>query len=209
MPHCLPSTQPAPGRSPALWHAGGWRRTAGWGLLLAGLLAPSLGAEPPRHQYEVKAALLHSFTKFVQWPEACLQDAPYPFVIGILGKDPFGTRIDLVLDGKTAQGRPILIRRVDSIEAVGSCHIVFFGAMEPEREQRALKRLGDLPVLTIGESDTFVERGGAIQFIRVQNRVHFRINLQATGDAGLRIDPNLLKVASEILQAPHSNKHSE
>ena len=174
---------------------GAGSRAAWW---LAFLFVSPLIAEPPPHHYEVKAALLHSFTKFIAWPPQAFASPDAPFVIGLLGKDPFGTRIDAVLEAKTAQGRRIEIRRLTLEQEAAECHILFLGPMDRTLEFAILKRFRTSPILTLGESDDFWLHNGAIQFIRYKNRVHFRIDLDATDLAGLKIDPNLLKVAREV-----------
>src|SRR6185295_10763354 len=62
---------------------------------------------PSPTEYEVKAAFLYNFARFVEWPAEARHDPGTPFVIAVLGHDPFGGVLDETVAGKTVGGRPI------------------------------------------------------------------------------------------------------
>jgi hypothetical protein len=68
------------------------------GLACALLLAASLRAQSSR-EYDLKAVFLYNFATFVEWPESVRPPAGQPIIIGILGRDPFGTVLDEVVAG--------------------------------------------------------------------------------------------------------------
>jgi hypothetical protein len=154
---------------------------------------PSAGAAGPS-EYEVKAAFLYNFARFVEWP----LDAPGvdgTFVITVLGRDPFGSVLDDTLRGKAIEGKRVVVRRVLRTEDMGRSHIVFISDSEKERLPAILKSLDAAPVLTVGEMSQFAERGGVICFKVDQERIRLEINVAAAQRSRLRISSQLLKLA--------------
>ncbi|WDT81882.1 MAG: YfiR family protein [Candidatus Manganitrophus sp.] len=145
-------------------------------------------------EYQVKAAFLYNFAKFVDWPAEALTNDP-AFVIGILGNDPFGRLIDEAVAGKTVRDKPILVKRFSRIEEAAGAHILFISDSEAGNASRIVKQLSRAPVLTVSDSDQFAERGGMVELEMEQNRVRFAINVAAVERAGLKPSSQLLKLA--------------
>lgn len=145
-------------------------------------------------EYQVKAAFLYNFAKFVEWPADALSNDP-SFVIGIVGQDPFGNFIDEAVAGKTVQDKPIVVKRFSKIEDTVGAHILFISNSEAGHVSRMVKQLGRIPVLTVSDIDRFAERGGMVQLETEQNRVRFAINVAAVERAGLKPSSQLLKLA--------------
>jgi YfiR/HmsC-like len=174
-------------------------------LLLAfgrfGFAAPS--PPPPADQalreYDVKAALLFNFTRFVEWPDRAFAHPDSPVVIGILGQDPFGRVLDdLVRDEKCA-GRPIAIVRFPNLSAVHDCHILFIGASERGNLARIVAALRGRPILTVGDFDGFTPAGGMIRLLKnPAAKIQLRINLNALKAADLAVSAKLLRVAEAV-----------
>jgi hypothetical protein len=174
------------------------RRTLAGALVASSVLASPLAgaATPPPQEYAVKAAFLYHFAHLVDWPAAA--DPAEPFVIGVVGPDPFGTTLDEVLAGKSVRGQPVRIQRLTSAAQLEDArlHILFVGRGDDEHVRRALAAVAAKPVLTVGESPRFAERGGMIGFrMTDEGRVGFDINLQRAEQAGLRMRSQLLKLA--------------
>ncbi len=149
-------------------------------------------------EYQVKAAYLYNFAKFVDWPADKLFDGSGPILVGVLGKDPFGSVLDNTLKGKTVRGHTLEARRASAPAALKQCHIVFIA--EPEQRRRALilQWLGTHGVLTVVEMGQFVDEGGMIKFVTDENKVHLDINLGAAERAAIRISSQLLKLARVV-----------
>ncbi len=169
------------------------------GLLLLSCLTPLCQAQDKAAftPYDVEAAYLYNFGKFVQWP-AAPDSSSQPFSICILGQDNFGKNLDDTIAGEAIQGRKIIARRLSSAEAADKCQIVFIGLSEDTRLTRDLEALHEKPVLTVSNLPDFLERGGAIQFLIQNNRVRFAVNLPAAKRAGLELSSELLKVAAYV-----------
>jgi hypothetical protein len=147
-------------------------------------------------EYELKAAFLFNFAKYVEWPARAFGDATTPVCIGVVGPDPFGATLDRLLAGKTVHARPIALRRFPSIDAVGDCHVVFVSDdAEPAATAGGWSRPG---LLTVGETDAFLDGGGVIAFAMESGKLRFNINAAAADRAGLKLSSQLLKLAVRV-----------
>ncbi len=159
----------------------------------------TLQAQQPRPtDYQVKAAYLYNFGKFIQWPGIAGTDAEKPFDLCVLGQDPFGNTLDSTVSGETINGKNIGVRRISKPEEASSCRIVFISSSEDSRLRIILAALDKTPVLTVSDLPDFSRRGGMIQFLLEQNKVRFEVNLPAAQRAGLMLSSQLLKVATVV-----------
>jgi len=149
-------------------------------------------------EYEVKAAFLYNFTRFVEWPPEALRDGDEPFVIAILGRDPFGSVLDETVAGKTVAGHRIEVRRATRVDDVRDAQMVFVSASERATAAAILKVLVRPGVLTVGDTEGFADRGGAINFTLQARKVRFEINPGSAEQAGLKMSSQLLKLATLV-----------
>jgi hypothetical protein len=149
-------------------------------------------------EYDVKAAFLFNFTKFVEWPEGAFDDARTPIVIAIIGDDPFGGSLVGMIAGQKVQGRSIVIRERHFGEDLRHCHVLFISASERRRSAEILANVHDASVLTVSDIDGFAEAGGAIEFVLQENRVRFVVNLDAAKQSKLHVSAKLLALARVI-----------
>jgi hypothetical protein len=163
-------------------------------VLLMSACSLAIPAEVQTTEYRVKTAFLYNFSRFVTWPEAALRDRT-GFSLCVIGSDPFGTLLDK-LAGKTVQNHPLVVRRLGSLAMLDDCQLVYIGKNAALDD--VLLLLGEKPVLTVSEATDFVEQGGIIQFTLVQNKVRFRINVDAASNAGLIISSKLLSLAISV-----------
>lgn len=147
------------------------------------------------NEYAVKAAFLYQFTQFVEWPPTLFSDSSAPIVLGVLGQDPFGDSLRRVTQGRTARGRPIVVRRVRHGELLRECHLLFVSASEESRIPDVLRTIGTAGVLTVGESPGFAQAGGTLNFVVDEARVKFEANIGAAERARVRISSKLLALA--------------
>jgi hypothetical protein len=172
------------------------RRQAG--LFLTAVLLAAAASEGALGEYEVKAAFLYNFGKFVEWPRDSSQAREPVFVIGVLGTDPFGGVLDRISRGGIIHGKPVTIRRFNTRRDLNQCHVLFISRSETSSLPEILNTLGKDPVLTVGDSEGFVRSGGAIGLFLEGNKVRFAINLKATERAGLTVSSKLLRLASSV-----------
>ncbi len=169
--------------------------------LLAALLYFSgrAAAQPGVYQeYDVKAAFLYNFAKFVEWPPDALGSPEEPMEICVFGDDPFGESLDAVVRGETLNGRRLVVRRTRSLADLRDCQAVFLPGAERSRLAEALATLRGASVLTVGEVDGFLSQGGMIRFVLDQGRVRFEINQEAAERGGLKLSSKLLRLARAV-----------
>ena len=152
-------------------------------------------------EYQIKAAFLYNFGRdaYIRWPQEALGDESDPFVIGILGRDPFGNNLMEIARHKKVKGRRLIVRRFATIEQYDHCHILFVSRFESSEQQlRAIRQTADQHVLVVGESPGFAEKGGSINFYVERNKIRFEINLESARHHDLTISSRLLSVARII-----------
>jgi hypothetical protein len=149
---------------------------------------------PELTPYDVEAAYLYNFGKFIQWP-ADSASPSQPFSICILGVDNFGRKLDDLIANDSIQGRKIVARRILTPDATDNCQIVFLGVSEDAHLKKDLDAFEKKPILTVSNIPRFLERGGMIQFLVQDRRVRFAVNLPAAERTGLALSSELLKVA--------------
>lgn len=152
-------------------------------------------AQEPPSEYEVKAAFLLNFTKFIDWPPSAFSSPGEPFRICIAGENPFGGALTRIVQGERVNSHPLAVEKL-RLDPLSRCQIIFFN--RPAKSARELiPRLGP-GVLTVGETDDFLETGGAIRFVLENNHVRFDVNQTAARRAGLAISSRLLKIARYV-----------
>jgi hypothetical protein len=175
----------------------GWRRAAIGSLLACMSLFmgnPARAAE----EYEVKAAFLLNFTKFVEWPGAAFADLHSPLAICILGEDPFGNSLDDIVKGEAVNGHELVILRIRRAPEPKGCQVLYVASSEKD-SARVLADLGP-GVLTIGEGEKFLHEGGMIAFVIDNRRVRFDIDQRAAVRAMLTLSSRLMMVARTVQQ---------
>jgi hypothetical protein len=163
--------------------------------LLAFALAAPLAAQSSR-EYDLKAVFLFNFVTFVEWPPAARPDKG-PFIIGVLGHDPFGATLDDVIAGEKIRESPLQVRRCRTVEEALECHILFISSSEAGRLPSIMRRLQGRPILTVADMPNFLESGGVIGF-STQGRIQLHINVPAAQRAGLVVSSKLLRVAKVV-----------
>ena len=168
-------------------------------VAVAAYLAVPARAQRPR-EYQVKAAYLYGFGRFVEWPAASPGAGDGAFVVCVLGEDPFGRLLDQEAQGAVMKNQPVSVRRIGRAEDGEACDTLFVSASEQPRLARILTVLDHRPILTVGDSPEFAQRGGMIGFSTEGSRVRFTVNLMAAQDAGLMLQSELLRVAATVLR---------
>jgi len=163
-------------------------------------LAPGVAAqEPPTAiEYQVKAAFLYNFAKFVDWPPETFAREGAPFVIGVLSNEPFSEVLEQVVRGKTVNGRSFDVRRLRDPAGAAACQMVFVGARETRLLAALLKAVRRTAVLTVGDGEAFTRQGGMMNFVVRDNRVRFEVNTDAAARSGLSISSKLLQLATIV-----------
>lgn len=170
-------------------------------------------------EYEIKATFLLNFAKFVEWP-ADIADSNSPVRIGIVGDDPFGDLLALV---QKKQKQNVTIEHFKSykaleqtgndeaepdaaIEPVKRCHLIFICSSEKDKLSDIISLVQNNSILTVGESEGLLEAGGIIQFLTIDKKVRFNINLTAAKKSRLTISSQLLRLATTVIEEKPEKK---
>ena len=165
-------------------------------LLLVVFTAQQLHAQQPSRENGVKAVFIYNFTKFVDWPPTAFATPGAPFVIGIIGADPFGRFIDETVRGETYKGRPIVVRRFREVHEAGGSHILYINA--PGLQKEIIQTFKNRSILTVSDEDGFAANGGMIRLFTSINKIRLQINTKAAREANLEISSKLLRLADII-----------
>lgn len=174
------------------------RETIALVVLLSCLMTTSYGATQNLSEYQLKAAFLFNFAKFVEWPASAFPDSTAPIVFGVLGVDPFGSHLEQAIAGKTVNNRPFVVKRFATLQTMAPCHMLFISAAEQAHLPQILAALKGKPTLTISEVEDFLAVGGMINFLTVDNKIRFEIHQTAAERAGLKLSSKLLSLAIAV-----------
>jgi hypothetical protein len=150
-------------------------------------------------EYQVKAAFLFNFAKFVEWPADAFPSGDAPLQICVFGRDPFRGDFEQVIEDKAVNGHRLEIIHPSGVPQARACQILFVVSAEKPQIREILQGLRGASVLTVGDAAGFAKAGGIINFVLDENRVRFEINPKAAERAHLKISARLLTVAKLIV----------
>jgi hypothetical protein len=150
-------------------------------------------------EYQVKAAFLFNFAKFVEWPTRVFPATNSAFTICLAG-DPFQGAVEKTVRGERWNGRPLAVKRIESGDEVTGCQLVYV-SRSMAKGMDILTAATNAPVLTVGETENFISAGGIIRFTAAGRRIRFEINPDAAERASLRVSSRLLRLA-DIVRPP-------
>jgi len=146
-------------------------------------------------EFQKKAEFITSFTRFVEWPARKFALPDSPFVIGVYGSDNLTTLLQEALQERRIKDRPVVVRHLQNKEELRACHVLFISRSERDRLGSILAEVRRENVLTVGESDNFLGKGGVINFVNVGSTVRFQISTEAAAREKLAISSKLLQLS--------------
>jgi len=169
-------------------------------LALPWMFSALHAANTAASEYEVKAAFLYNFAKFIEWPADAVPDTG--FKVCVLGENPFGDALAGALEGKTVREKPLGLKFLTGDKEAGSCQVLYISTSEKSRLPAILEAVRESPVLTVSDTPRFIDQGGIIGFSIDQNHVRFSVNLKAADKARLTVSSQLLKLAKTVIGTP-------
>jgi len=168
--------------------------------LLFQLLAASIShAQSNSAEYQLKAAFLFHFAQLVDWPADNLGPENRPLVLCSTGESSLSAILQATVQGKLIGSRPLEVRQLQEKERPAGCHLLFIAGRDKRRAAAILASLNSAAVLTVGETDDFIQQGGMIGFCLQENKIRFDINLKAAQHANLKISSRLLLLAKTVV----------
>jgi len=180
-----------------------WGLLAGWAAaLLAGVILPWLTCASGQavNESTAKIQFMHYVAQYAAWPEKVLSPHDKHFVLGVLGDNPFGDALESYFKGKSVKTRGLVIKFFKSVEEVKDCQMLFISSSEKGNFTQILNKLEDTSILTISDSDGFIQKFCLIfTFITERSEITgglgWDINLPALKKARLQIDPFFIEKA--------------
>ena len=176
-------------------------------LLLAAGGAAAQPALDRARETLVKAAFLHKFASFVEWPQGQFDKPDSPLRIGILGNDAIWQDLNELARDRDRDGRPVIVTRLKEGDPLTGYHILYMKTTAP-RMTELLQQVPD-GVLTVADSDGAHPRGSVISFFVETGHVRFGISVDSATRQRLRLSPRLLAVARNVQGAlPHEEPYA-
>jgi hypothetical protein len=144
---------------------------------------------------EVVAQFVYRVAQFVEWPSTALEGRDR-VELCVAEPDPFGGRLDALVDRDDSGARRMAVRRVGEPRALEGCHLLYLSSAA-SRGDALLRAAEALPILTVGESSGFLDAGGVMRII-VRGRLQFEVNARALASSGLRLSSQLLALATRV-----------
>lgn len=149
-------------------------------------------------EWEVKAAFIYNFAKFVEWPSQAFGTSNGLFTIGVVGCGALADALK-ALEGKPLRSRTITIRQVGQPEEGKKCQMLVISQPEGRQAGLFITATRGQSILTVGDSlENFLALGGMINLVQVDDKIRFEINAKAAQQAGLQISSQLLKLALSV-----------
>jgi hypothetical protein len=146
-------------------------------------------------EYQLKAARIARIAQVTSWPQSKL--APNsPLVIGVYGHDTIADFLEMAVQGRRLKGREVTVKRCTAVQEVSGCHVLFVSHSEQDRLRDVLRRTNGEPILTIGESENFMDKGGIVQLTMIGGSAQFTLDFSNLKRARLEIDPETLALAN-------------
>lgn len=147
-------------------------------------------------EYLVKAVFLERFTRFIEWPEeSAISDTSKPFVLGVIGENPFGSILEQLYATQKIKNKKVMIRYISDMNQISDCNLLFIAKSENKRLSEILSLTKEKAILTISDTGEFAAKGVLINLYIARDNINFEINEKMVRKSGLRMSYLLLKEA--------------
>jgi hypothetical protein len=171
-------------------------------LAVTACLAWTITAQAGGYSEEaVKAAFLHRFAAYVQWPEASNASA---FVIAVDGSEEVAVQLEQLLPGLTIQNRKAQVRRVQTVADLDGVSILYLAPGRRPQTRPLMQAAAMRPILLVTDTDEGLSDGAIINFVHVERTIRFEVSLTAAERSGLKINSGLLSVAARVEGRPQA-----
>lgn len=171
-----------------------------WILIWLSGLAFAQAQSPAAPEFSVKSVFIFNFTQFVEWPAEAFSGPDSPFIIGIVGTNPFGTYLLETVAGERVGSHPIQVHHFQEGADLKECHLLYVNLLDSKKIKTVLTALDHRHTLTVGDAPLFTREGGMIRFFMRNNKIRLEINPTTVRAAQLTISSKLLNVAEITAQ---------
>jgi hypothetical protein len=170
-------------------------------LLAAGLCSARVQAQHDEAEYALKAAFVSKFPHFAEWPDSAIANRS-TIDLCVAKPNPFGDALGALVAGERLAERPLRLRYIDDADSLPSCHVLFVPTRPSVDRKALLTRAAALPILTVGDYDSFLDEGGIVKLLLIDGRVRFEVDVASAGRAGLHLSSQLLQLALSVRGGP-------
>ncbi len=162
--------------------------------------SPFLAADsgPEAHEYELKAAFVYKFARYASWPKGTFKKDDSPLIIAVVGKDPFGRKLEAVIKGRKVGKHPVIIRRYAAAADIKEVHLAILGELPKKERAAAIKKLNAAGSLVVADKGGTESTGASIGFAVKGKRIRFEIHVRHLKASKVRISSQLLKLAEIV-----------
>ena len=147
----------------------------------------------------IKASFIGRFTLFIDWPkETTFDDTSKSFILSVIGKNPFEKNLEYAYNTRKIKNKPVEIRYIKGLEEINGSHILFISGSEKKLLPEIISHIKNIPILTIGDTRGFAEKGVMLNFYIVDKKIRFEINHLAVKKSSLSMSSLLLEHAKII-----------
>lgn len=144
-----------------------------------------------------KALYIYNFCKSTDWPDSYKKGN---FVIGVMGPDNVYDKLIAMYSSKSIGSQPIEIKKYMSVTDIGRCHVLFVPRASSDKSPDIVKALSKSSTLLVTESDGALDQGSIINFIVVESKLAFEINLKTASKRDLSIGEVLTDLAHNTVE---------
>ncbi|MBC8095161.1 MAG: YfiR family protein [Akkermansiaceae bacterium] len=168
--------------------------------LITGVFTTQAAEEEMPVDFQVKAAFLINFPKYVDWPASVFTETNSPITVAVYGDDNVANEFEsMIAGGRAVGGRPVVLKRITQLaDVTNNCQILYIGAAQRQNIPGILEKVRGKKVLTVGETEEFLDKGGVVNLARQGRKIRLQVNLNAAGDAELKISSRLLMAADVV-----------
>jgi hypothetical protein len=145
-----------------------------------------------RPMHEVYSMMVYNFIKYVQWPDHAESGE---FVIGVVGNSDLFTTLNTWYGGKPRGGKTYVIKKYNSAAEVANCHVVFIDKSKSSEFEAVNNKVKGKGTLVITDKAGLGEKGSAINFKNVDNKLKFELNQRAMEASNLKVSGALSSMA--------------
>ena len=154
---------------------------------------------PESLEYKIKASYLEKFTRFIEWPSNTFEDHNNPFIITVIGKNPFKNILDIMYSKIKIMNRNAETRYISNIEEINETHLLFISTVNKQRFNQILSRVKNKPILIVSDVKGYAKKGVHINFYTTKSKtIRFEINETAVRESGLKMSYLLLRLGKII-----------
>lgn len=154
-----------------------------------------LAANGDDTESEYKAYFIYTFSKYVEWEDL---DADSTFIIGVIGNSNLVPYLERIAEVKSIKGKKITIQSWQQTNDIGVCHILFIPRSQKDQLNEIRKKTEGRPILTVGDTKGFAQKGVCINLINIRDRIGFEVNMTTIDDTTLKVSSQLLKLANSV-----------